>query len=194
MTIRFLREGTLSEGFVQRRFEISPSKLRAAQRLRLIGATIQLSEDRRYTRFWDVTSVSKVWYADRIAHYAQIPFIATCEALLFYQQVRGIDIGEQLKLDEFERVRSPLVYIYDRYILCYFDPSYREKQALGRLLVGTDGRMMFAPDLEVEPPRRGKWTSLLKINCDMIRMSLMQILEDIERELGSRRSNGQSPP
>lgn len=168
------------EDVIETAFGLSVSKLRSAQRLRLVLSDASMNADRRTIRVWALSEVAKVFSANMVSYHLQIPFLAAVESVVTYQKMRGINLGDTVTFcDYFRAYPAPKTNLYDRSVLTATDDDPERQFSLGRLEPDQTGRMQFIEHSMAIRPLPGEWTSCATIDFLKVRQAFRKIVDSL---------------
>lgn len=177
MPISNVAKGLYSEALIEAHFGLSVSKLRSGQRIRYLQASTLLGPDRRHHRVWSRSETAKAWYASEIANCLQIPFLAACDGVRFYNEISGADSA----WGSVEPIEYPVsnIMFYDRQFLTYRTSADDRERQIGRIIEGQDGRHLFVPDQEFPIPV--EWTCRYEVDNVRVRLAFLELLAKVEK-------------
>lgn len=172
-------EDRYTEEEIEKKFGLSSSKFRSAQRIKLVRSDAALSPERRVIRIWTIPEIIKVWYANQISYYLTVPFVASAEMLIEVQAHREIDLGvATLTQEHVNKYPNPEIHIYDRKFVTGSERGVDE-YLLGILTTDESGRTQFTPGGEWKVPNLGEWTSCTVLSIRLLRNKLHKIIADL---------------
>lgn len=131
-----------SDSDVESHFSISVSKLRTAQRLRLVEAQIG-DRNRRQTRHWSAHAVLRVWTAELISRHSGLPFNVGVGICVTATPERWVPV-ERAAFGNGGEHEIPTIIIVDREIVVAEEPD-GSWIFVGTIKTADDNRMLFEP-------------------------------------------------
>lgn len=169
-------EVKFAEADVERLFGITVSKLRTAQRFKLVEPDYEVSSERRISRRWGVREIARVFVCNHISFHLSIPFIAAISVMKAWdahKSYRREDTDERLN----PSYQHPHIQLIDREHLSV--NLLDDQLNVGKMEVGQDGRLRLETSGEHPIPSPNQPVSVCTVDLNPIRDRFLNLFDEI---------------
>jgi hypothetical protein len=172
-------ETRFAEAEVEEKFGLTVSKLRTAQRYKLVEPDYEVSAERRISRRWGVRELVRVYVCNIISYHLSIPFIAAISVMLEWDRITGYEKADTDKRMD-PAFLNPDIELTDRMYLAV--RLEEQVHFIGKLVAGEDGRQRLeidCGDLSLIPGGRQR-ISFCAVDTNAIRDKFLVLYDEIE--------------